>query len=262
MSSIAHEKPDFRSPPLNESHDDYINIQPWPVAELIGQLVAHVVIGRRGLIENDTAADIFERDTDRFELDAWAKLELTSWLAPEDAAILKAPIDSLNADQIDRCEDALVVASSIAWSTRVVKEPRLPVISDGAPEQRTIEWTPGPWTPIRSVLKGIRVRSDESLAQERERWELLYWRSQLFGDDSNITADRQALRDTIRELGGQDLMDHDAADLVLGNGTSFTDLDDATLDELARQAEIRLRTLNWVCGFGDRPESAPLFLDE
>ena len=251
-----------RSQALTESDDDYIDIQPWPVAELIGQLAAHVAIGRRGLIESDTATDDFERETDRFELDAWAKLELSSWLTPEDDLVLDAPIDSLSAGQIDHCEDALVMASSIAWSARVVNESRLPIITDGAPELQTLAWSPRPWTPIRNVLKGIRVRSDETLAAERERWEILYWRCQLFTDNSTDAEDRQALRDMIRELGGQALLGHNAEDLELEDGRSFTDLDDGTIDELAHQAGLRLRALNWVCGFGASPDSAPLYVDE
>src|SRR5680860_1427535 len=111
---------------------------------MIGQLTAHVAIGRRGLIESDTDTDGFERETDRFELDAWAKLELTSWLTADQIAILEAPLDSLNPDQIDRCEDALVGASSIAWSARVVSESRLPIITDGDPNN---ERSPGPPAP-------------------------------------------------------------------------------------------------------------------
>ena len=247
---------------MNDDRDDYIDIQPWPVAELIGQLTAHVAIGRRGLIESDPDTDGFERETDRFELDAWAKLELTSWLTADQLAILEAPLDSLNPDQLDRCEDALVVASSIAWCTRVESESRLPIVTDGGPEQRTIAWSPRPWTPIRNVLKGIRVRSDETLAAERERWELLHWRCHLFTEESDLDEDRKALRDTIRELQGQDLLGHNDADLILEDGTPFSDLDDDTLDEIASQSEIRLRALNWVCGFGDTPATAPLFVDE
>jgi hypothetical protein len=47
---------------------DFIDIQPWPVAEQLGHLVASVAIARRGMMEMDDASDPFEVETDRFEL--------------------------------------------------------------------------------------------------------------------------------------------------------------------------------------------------
>lgn len=245
-----------------QDSEDFVDIQPWPVAELAGNLVAHVALGRRGLIESDRDADVFERETDRFELDAWARLELTSWLDTGGLDILDAPTGDLSQGQVERCNDALIIASTIAWTLRVVDDPRLPIVSDGGPEQRAIEWAPGPWTPVRNVLKRLRVRSDEELGRERERWELLHWRSTLFGEPMSIADDRQALAETVKELREHDILQTSGEDFMLDDGASFAGLDDDTLDNLAHQAELRLRALNWVCGYGDTPTSAPLFLDE
>lgn len=242
--------------------DEFIDVRPWPPVELVGQLVVHVALGRRGLVEDDQEADVFERETDRFELDAWAKLELASWLAADDAKILAAPIGNLSGRQAERCDDALIVASSIGWAIRVVPARTLPLATDGGPEQAVLDWAPGPWTPVRNVVKAIRVRSDEQLAAERERWELVAWRCSLFEDEATIDVDRAALEETLAELAASALVATDGQDFILEDGTMFSELGVDELGQIANEAELRLKTLNWVCGFGEAPQSAPLFLDD
>lgn len=242
--------------------DDFLDIRPWPPIELVGQLVCHVALGRRGLIEGDQNGDIFERDTDRFELDAWAKLELTAWMTAEQTAILATPLADLSEAQLDSCQDALVVASTIGWAIYVVALPALPVPTDGAPEGVVLGWAPGPWTPVRNTVKAVRVRSDELLAAERERWELLAWRSTLFQDDESIDVDRQALDETISELADQPLVQTNGQDFTVTIGKPFGSLQSDDLDQIAHEAELRLKTLNWICGFGETPGSAPIFLDD
>jgi hypothetical protein len=242
--------------------NEFVDIQPWPVAELVGHLVTQVALGKRGLIERDDAADPFERETDRFELDAWAKLELTSWLGDEDTRILEAPIGNLSIDDIDRCAGSILVASTIAWTVRGVKDQSIPLPSDGDLEQRALAWAPGPWTPLRQAIGMARARSDEDLAAERERWEVLYWRTTLFEDPVMAEEDRHALQELVEELRAAKSPDVGKNDLVLADGTPITNLDRNALDDLQRETEIRLRTLNWVCGFGESPASAPLFIDE
>lgn len=242
--------------------DDFLDIHPWPPAELVGQLVAHVALGRRGLIEEDQDGDIFERETDRFELDAWARLELTSWLTVNDARILSTPIGNLEQAQQERCNDALIVGSTIGWALHIVDAFSLPISTDGGPEGGVLEWAPGPWTPVRNVVKGVRVRSDDDLAAERERWELFAWRTTLFEDDASIDLDRQALQETIAELSGQAVIETDGHDFVDDRGKPFSGLSADELDQIAHEAELRLTTLNWICGFGNSPASAPLFLDD
>lgn len=242
--------------------DDFLDIRPWPPIELVGQLVSHVALGRRGLIEGDQNGDVFERETDRFELDAWAKLELTAWMTAEQTAILATPLADLSDAQLDSCQDALIVASTIGWATYIVTLPTLPITTDGGPEGVVLDWAPGPWTPVRNCVKAIRVRSDELLATERERWELLAWRSTLFQDDDSIDVDQQALEETIAELAGQSLVETNGRDFTIARGKPFGSLRSEDLDEIAHEAELRLKTLNWICGFGESPGTAPIFLDD
>ena len=242
--------------------DDFLDIRPWPPIELVGHLVSHVALGRRGLIETDESGDVFERETDRFELDAWAKLELTAWMNAEQTAVLATPLASLSEAQLETCHDALIVASTIGWATYIVTLPTLPITTDGGPEGVVLDWAPGPWTPVRNSVKAIRVRSDELLATERERWELLAWRSTLFQDDESIDVDQQALEETIAELAGQSLVETDGRDFMAARGKPFGALEADDLAQIAHEAELRLKSLNWICGFGETPGSAPIFLED
>lgn len=242
--------------------DDAIDVQPWPPVELVGQLVTHATLGRRGLIEGDADADMFNRETDRFELEAWARLELSSWLTDEATAILSSPSGNLDSVQVDRCADALLVASAIAWAIRVPGVETLPLPTNGDVEGVLLAWAPGPWTPVRNVYGQVRTRDDEALGRERERWELIAWRCSLFQDEDMIEDDRVALRETIDELAGGILVANDGNDFTLDDGRSFHELAAEVTDQLAHEAEVRLQTLNWTCGFGATPHTAPLFLDD
>jgi len=241
---------------------DFLDIRPWPPIELVGHLVSHVALGRRGLIESDEFGDVFERETDRFELDSWAKLELTAWMSADQTAILAAALATLSETQLETCHDALIVASTIGWATHIVALPKLPISTDGGPEGIVLDWVPGPWTPVRNSVKATRVRSDELLATERERWELLAWRSTLFRDDESIDVDQQALEETIAELAGQALVETNGQDFIAARGKPFGALPAEDLAQIAHEAELRLKTLNWICGFGETPASAPLFLED
>ncbi len=242
--------------------EEFLDIHPWPPIELVGQLVSHVALGRRSLIESDEQGDRFERETDRFELDAWAKLDLTVWMSVDQSAILAAPLANLSEAQLEACHDALIVASTIGWATYIVALPTLPITTDGGPEGVVLDWAPGPWTPVRNSVRAIRVRSDEHLATERERWELLAWRSTLFQDDEAMDVDQQALEETIAELAGQSLVETNGQDFIAARGKPFGALPADDLVQIAHEAELRLKTLNWICGFGATPASAPIFLED
>lgn len=240
--------------------DESLDIQPWPIRELVGQLAASASVARRGAIESDDQADVYERETDRFELEAWARGELVSWLTPSDFAILDAPAGDLTSDQLERCHDALLECSTIAWAISVVGSDTLPVFSDGESERLGVEWAPGPWTAIHQVTRGKRPRHDDMLAREREKWELLYWRLDLdlpFDDRTE-----EALRATTTEAADIGLMPADQGDFITDQGVSFQSLDIDLTDRYLHEAEVRLRTLNWVCGIGERLETAPLMIDD
>lgn len=239
---------------------DSVDIQPWPVRELVGQLAASAAVARRGAIEADVQADVYERETDRFELEAWSRGELVSWLTLSDFAILDSPAGALSPDHLERCHDALLECSTIAWAISALGSEGLPIFTDGEPERLAVAWAPGPWTAIHQVTRGKRPRHDDALAREREKWELIYWRLdlELPLDDETL----EAIRETASEAASAGLLVVTHGDFTTDQGVPFHGLDIDASGRFLREAEVRLRTLNWVCGIGERLESAPLMLDD
>lgn len=233
--------------------DDEIDIQPWPVLELIGRAVALTSVAQRGLIEMDDDSDVFTRETDRFELSTWARTELTNWITDAELAILNTPIGNLSDEQLLGADEALYAAGAVAWALRAVRDEYMPVPDSDAFNAAVMAWAPGPWDQVRKLQKQVRLRSDEDLAGERERMELWYWRG---GDVS-----AEDLVDVVAEIEAADLMPTVNGDLAVGGGIAFGSLSEDEQDEITWIAEQRLRALNWVCGFGDSWETAPLEID-
>lgn len=241
--------------------DEYVDIRPWPIPILVGRLVSLTAVGRRGMIEAREGSDHFEAETDRFELHSWAALELQSALSATEARILGLAVSELSDDDLSECADALIAATAIAWSLRVVPAPTLALPPDPQDQQRVLEWAPVPWTKVRSITRSMRIRSDEELAREREKWEVVVWRTTLFQDETDHVTDRTALAEAIAEASDGGLLASDGTDFTTEAGVPFQRLSDDALSEIEHIARVCLRTLNWVCGLGEDSDTAPLLLD-
>lgn len=243
--------------------DDSIDIQVRPARELFGRAALLAALGRRGLIERGIEADPMAAETDRFDLQAWARVELGLWMSPEDLHVLQAPAGSLIDEEVVYCAEALISASTIGWCIGAfgASGRYLPIISDGAPERDTLAWIPAPWTQLRSRLRLIKVRGDEELARERERWELIVWRMALFDETGHKQDEDAALQDVVAELQKGGLIGTASGDFAREDGTPFRELDQDHQDQLDVEATLRLQALNWVCGFGEDWDDVPLFPD-
>lgn len=233
--------------------DDTVDVRPWPVAELVGRAVVLATVARRGMIDLDEERDLFEVEADQFDLSAWGRTELQGWITGRDVALLTKPAGEMNAKELRECEDALIGSSTIAWALRAVDIPQLPVPQDPDVEKATLDWAPEPWEKVRPLQQQARLRSDEDLARERERWELWYWRA--------VDADDEALADVVVEVEEAGLIPVVGNDFATDDGTPFSRLPEEVQGDIAWLAELRLRALNWVCGFGTW-DTAPLYLDE
>lgn len=240
--------------------DDSIDIRARPARELLGRVALLAALGRRGLIERETDADPMSLETDQFDLQAWARVELGSWISSEDLHVLQAPVGSLMEEEVEYCVDALISASTIGWCIGAF-DYDLPLVSDGSPEREILAWAPAPWIQLRSRVRLVRARRDEELARERERWELVVWRMSLFTVPDSRNDDDAALRDVIAELEDIGLISCVAGDLATEDGTPFWDLDASQRGQLDAEASLRLHALNWVCGFGTSWDDVPLFPD-
>lgn len=230
--------------------DDELDIQPWPVLELIGRAVALGSVARRGLLEVDDELDLFAKETDRFELSTWARTELPNWITDAELAALNTSIGELTEEQMLLADEALYAVGAMAWALRGVPDEFIPMPDTPEFMAAVLNWIPTPWDKVRQLQKRVRLRSDQDLADERERMELWYWRG-----SQEITADD--LAEVVAEIDEADLISTLEGDLAAG-GVPFGSLSEDDQDDLTWIAEQRLRALNWVCGFGESWESAPL----
>lgn len=236
--------------------ENTIDIQPWPVIELIGRGVTLATIARRGILEVDDQRDVFDLETDRFDLVTWTRTELQNWVTDAELTLLNMPIGEMSDDDLSSCDDALVSASAIAWALRALEGDRLPLPEHETLDGQTLSWAPEPWDKVRPLQSRARLRSDEDLAAERERWELWFWRATEAMDEP------EGLSEVVEELLDTKLIPVVDGDLATDDEVPFNRLSEEEQDDVAWLAELRLRALNWVCGFGETWESAPLYLDD
>lgn len=241
---------------MTDDTEDTIDIQPWPVIELIGRGVTLATVARRGILEVDDERDAFDLETDRFDLSTWSRTELQNWITDEEIRILNASIGDLTDEDLASCDDALVSASAIAWALRAVDTTHLPLPDVDDVGELTLRWAPEPWDKVRSLQSRARLRSDDELAAERERWELWYWRA------TDGVEEPDAVREVVEEVQDSGLIAIIDGDFAHDEGTPFARLSEDDRDDVVWLAELRLRALNWVCGFGETWESAPLYLDD
>jgi hypothetical protein len=234
--------------------DDELDIQPWPVLELIGRAVALTSVAKRGMLEVDEGDDVFSRETDRFELSTWARTELSNWITDAELAVLNTPLGSLDEEQMLLADEALYAAGAVTWALRAMDSERLPLPDSESFNTAVMSWAPGPWDKVRNLQKRVRLRSDEELAAERERMELWHWRAngEIEGDD---------LAEVVAEAVEAGLIEVADGDFATDEKFAFSALGDEERDDIAWIAEQRLRALNWVCGFGESWETAPIELD-
>ena len=107
-------------------------------------------------------------------------------------------------------------------------------------------------------MKRVRVRPEEDLAFERERWELWYWRSSF--PETLDAESRDAIAEAAAEALDATLMDVRDNDFLVDDRT-YAELDELEHEAIAATSFARLRALNWVCGLGKTWESTPLLID-
>ena len=239
---------------MESDHDDTLDIQVRPAIELVRRAALLAIVAERGVLEIDAERGDYERDTDRFELLSWARGALAGTVTGEELSLLATPIGDLG-DDLSRCDDALTEAAAIAWALGVVETDRLPVPPDGAAMERVMEWAPSPWTDLDRIARKLQMRDEGSIAMERERWELWYWRA---NDADEATG---SVSEVVTDLAESGLIPIIESDFATDAAEPFGALTPDEQEEIAWLAEHRLRSLNWVCGFGDDWESVPLYPD-
>jgi hypothetical protein len=233
--------------------DDSLEIEIRPLIDLVRRATALAAVAERGVLEVDADREVYERDTDRFDLFSWVRSGLTGAATPTELRLLATPVGELG-DDLSLCDDALVAGSAVAWALGVVPADRLPVPDDGDAEERLLEWAPSPWTDLDRLVRKLQLRSEEEIARERERWEVWFWRAMDADDEA-------AIADVAAELAGSGLIPVSGDDIATDAAEPFGSLMPEEQETVARLAESRLQALNWVCGFGDDWNGVPLYPD-
>lgn len=222
--------------------DEMIDINPWPVIDLIGRAACLATVARRGMLDINHEDDLFTRETDRFELASWARTELLAWITENELRLLDAPIVENRIDLVPECEEAMAQASAIAWALRAIPAAALPVPEESVIDQLMLDWLPQPWGHLQDVRNRARLRPDEELEAERERCELWEWRC----NDESFEA--EALPDVVRESAASGLIVVRQGDFVLADGRVASELTDDERHDITWLSQQRLTALNWVCG--------------
>lgn len=234
---------------------DELDILPRQPREVARRAVALATLARRGVLEVDGETDAYARETDRFDLASWARSELADTLTDREARILAAPIGELGEDDLADCDDALVAAAALAWALGVAPVERLPVPDDGEAEEAVLDWAPQPWAALDTLARRLELRPEETLANERERWELWYWRA------NEAEPGEDGFEEVIAAVRDAGLIPTAGGDLATDAARPFGELAPDAQAEIAWLAERRVRALNWVTGFGEDWDSAPVYPD-
>jgi len=247
-------------PPLDE---DELDIEPWPPIELLGRATALATLVRRLSLEIatedlDEDAEFFDLETQQFDLAAWARTELISWITDDELQIITTELNILSDDDHDTATDALIAGVTIMWALSVPTITELPILDGYEQESLLLDWAPKPWEHVRPLLKRVHVRSIEELSAERERWELWYWRSS-FPDMLDDEA-KAAIAEAAEEASELGLIEAEDGDFLV-NGRPYMECSELERNLIAADSASRLRALNWVCGLGETWESTPFLLD-
>ncbi len=248
---------------VTDSIDDTIEINPRPVEDLARRTTLLVTLIRRALLEtpDDTDdTDTFARETDRFELYSWARREFMSIITGDERSVLESPVGELGLNAINWCLSASIPARALLWALNA-QHSLSPADTPAAEMDILMGWAPEPWEEFDRLARRNVRRPEEELAQERERWELWYWRATLTAED---VQPGETLRDTVAEVA----RDAERADLInvvendfAVEGRPFSLLSPDEQDRAAELAEGYLIALNWVCGIGASWEDVPLYAE-
>lgn len=239
---------------METSDGDSLDIHVRPAIDLVRRATVLAAVAERGVLEIDVDRDDYERDTDRFELFSWIRRDGAGTVTSEELRLLATPIGELG-DDMSRCDAALTGTTAIAWALGIVTAIQLPVPPDGVAENDVLAWAHAPWTDLDRLARKLQVRDETTIATERERWELWYWRAV----DADETTGPPV--DVVANVAESGLIATVRGDFSTDAAMPFGALPPDDRDEIAWLAEHRLRALNWVCGFGDAWDSVPLYPD-
>jgi hypothetical protein len=248
-----------------DDEDETIEINLRPPAEVAARLLAVVAVARRGFLEQRPEAVADDTaEAERFDLRSWlADEHLLDALYPDELEMIEAPVGSLEPDDTAAATWSIEAAAALAWTLDLISN--IPAYDQPADAERLIAALPAPWSRTTEFRSSARLRSEESIAQERERAELWYDRADTYwwllaateeaetaAGGPNIAADlEQELRQTASAANAAGLISRPiGGDFPTSEGP-YRDLLPHQVEELEAIAFHRSVALNWVCGLTD-----------
>ena len=245
--------------------------------EVAARVLVLAALCRRAFLErhdpfDDLEEEIDDRLADELELeDAESeRFDLVAWLADErlleaatagELALLHAPIGALRGVDADRATWAGEALVSLLWSAGMID---LPPSYDG-PADLEDAWqvVPAAGDSTQEFARSLRLRDEDTIAAERDRTEVWFWRIAVEGmrrdaGPSDLAEIDEAITETTEEAFGLGI------DVAIGptdflvDGRPVREIDDDVLADVAVAAEMRLRAMNWLCGFGTGWDDVPL----
>ena len=239
----------------DQDSDEYVDINLRSPSDVAARAIVLATVTRRGIIEvvpNDDEAP----EATRFDLAAWLRIHLDAALEFAEAALLDVPTGSLSEAQLATCLDAGGALVALNWCLSVDSS-ALPEPNAPANLEPLLQALPQPWQDPKSFLFSAVLRAEEEIALERERAEIWWWRASIFPEDLRDIDTRTAIEAVAIEAAATNLISTINADLALA-GRAFAKHDEATRANVLSIATVRLRALNWVCGFGTTWADVPL----
>lgn len=244
--------------------DDELEIVLRPPGEVGARIILVATLCRRAMLEL-SPGDVDDPEGERFDLAAWLREEnLASLLTAEERQFLEARIGGVAPEVAEDMTWNVERLAMLAWAANLVAD--LPAFTRQSDPQPLLAVVPSPWDSTRSFIKAITLRPEEEVAAAREAAEIWHWRLTLepemrFTTGRELSQLQAIVRDVAREAVDGGILDRSVAGDFAVDGVPVAKV---SLDDLSAIEDIvaeRLRTLNWLCGFGATWADAPLEIE-
>lgn len=196
-----------------------------------------------------------------FDLREWLRAEnlWTECTAAEKVFFLRPP-DARAPDDVASIVSTTEQLMTIAWALGSVSS----LASGPSAELRSVlQDTPGPWAKTEPWNSSRSLRSEAEIVIMREFNDIWVWRFDVepyrrSTQGRELMQLERAIRDVTRDAVSTGLLAAGKRGGFTIDGVPVEVMAPDEIDELQLIAEERLVTLNWICGFGDDWDSAPL----
>jgi hypothetical protein len=251
---------------MSDLDDDLsIDINLRPTHEVGERMLILAALIRMALVESEDDEELDPRDAAAELADLRDALQIGQWasrVTSEERDFLLRAGGRLTETDLLAMMWRLEALAALNWATNGLAE--LPPIWQPADPSTIIGPIPAPWEDVDQFVKQLDLRSDEQIAEERERAELWAWRSAI-EDDLNSASGREraelleTLRETVSEAADVGLLIGGRNDFLI-DGRPYSSVDPETKALTAEISLQRLHALNWIAGYGASWDDVPLDL--